>query len=419
MIALILLAVFIAISLSYVIWYKLLKARAIKKISKLRPANSAKWSTSFLEEKRKHTDPLADNVVATIIQKGELTSVNHLFGLFVNDSDKLPDDAPREIIDYFAQTARLPDWADKDLIALGQQIYIRHGVWISLLLSYKALPECYACAKGAEVLFHTARLNEHHGSLNTYARRIAETAQFVFYSMSPKGLSTKGRGLRATQKVRLIHAIIRHYLKQKNWDSSKFDEPINQQDMAGTLMSFSALVLEGMEQLGIKLERVEREAYFHTWRVVGHIVGLRDDLIPESADDGLRLGHIILDNQLAESDHSKVLMKSLLDFQDSISKPYFSSQGNIEMMRLMMGDKISDILAVPAADSRKVKKLGRKIKIIASIAEFLDHSLIFALVIQFISKIGLQLMITRMTPSRIINFYLPKSLTQDWGVTKN
>jgi hypothetical protein len=152
---------------------------------------------------------------------------------------------------------------------------------------------------------------------------------------------------------------------------------------------------------------------------VGHIVGLRDDLIPESADDGLRLGHTILDNQLAESDHSKALMKSLLDFQDSISKPFFSSQGNIEMMRLMMGDKISDILAVPAADSRKVKKLGRKIKIIASIAEFLDHSLIFALVIQFISKIGLQLMITRMTPSRIINFYLPKSLTQDWGVTKN
>lgn len=419
MIALILLSVFIAISLYYVTWYKLLKARATKKINSLRPASPKKWSVSFLEEKRKHTDPLADEVVATIIKKGELTSVNHLFGLFVNDSDQLPPNAPQEIKDYFATTARLPEWADKDLIALGQQIYIRHGVWISLLLSYKALPECYACAKGAEVLFHTARLNEHHGSLNTYARRIAETAQFVFYSMSPKGLSADGRGLLATQKVRLIHAIIRHYLKQKNWDSSQFDEPINQQDMAGTLMSFSALVLEGMEQLGIKLERVEKEAYIHTWRVVGHIIGLHDDLIPENAEDALLLGHTILDNQMRENDHSKALMKSLLDFQNSISKPLLSPQSNIEMMRLMMGDKISDMLAVPAADPERVKKLGRKIKMIATVAEFLDHSLVFAMVMQFISKIGLQLMITRMTPTSIINFYLPKSLTQDWGVSKN
>lgn len=81
---------------------------------------------------------------------------------------KLSDDVPIELRNYFTDTAKLPDWADKDLINLGQQIYIRHGIWISLLLSYKSLPECYACAKGAEVLHMTARLNERHGSKDTF-----------------------------------------------------------------------------------------------------------------------------------------------------------------------------------------------------------------------------------------------------------
>lgn len=418
MIGWILLVIFILIALTFVLWNWNLKARALKKLStqNMRPSN--RWTVSFLEEKRNHTDPVADGVVANIMKKNELGQVNHLFQLFTDDNDQLPESAPQEIKDYFSQTAILPDWADPDLIALGQQVYIRHGVWISLLLSYKSLPECYACAKGAEVLHHTARLNEHHGSLDAYSRRIAETAQFVFYAMQPGGLSSEGSGLRAAQKVRLIHAIIRYYLKQKNWNTSAFNEPINQQDMAGTLMSFSALVLEGLEQLGIDLEPVEREAYVHCWRVIAHIVGLHADLIPENSADALKLGHAILDNQIAASESSKSLMKALLDFQNKTSKPLFNEQGNIAMMRLMMGDKISDMLAVPALDSQHVQKLGRKIRKIARVMEFFDKSLVLAMVIQFISKLGLQWMITRMTPTRIINFYLPKSLTQDWGVKR-
>jgi hypothetical protein len=415
MIAWILLALFLTISLVYIIRYRRLKSRAVKKIRSIKDLPVSGWSVKFLEEKRNHTDPVADQVVAVIMKKGELSQVNHLFELFVNDSAQLPKTAPQEIKDYFTQTAVLPEWADTDLIALGQQVYIRHGVWISLLLSYKSLPECYACAKGAEVLFHTARLNEQHGSLNAYSRRIAETAQFVFYAMQPGGLSLSGRGLHATQKVRLIHAIIRYYLRQKNWDSAAFNEPINQQDMAGTLMSFSALVLEGMEQLGIVLEPVEKEAYVHCWRVVGHIIGLHPDLIPKNAADALALGHAILDHQMARSEHSQALMKSLLDFQNKISKPLFTAQGNIAMMRLMMGDKISDMLAVPPVDARQVEKLRRRIRTIARITEFLDKSLVFAMVLQFAGKLGLQWMITWMTPTRMINFYLPKSLTRDWS----
>jgi hypothetical protein len=349
--------------------------------------------------------------------KNEKARVNHMFEHIVRDRDRLPADAPEELKEYFAKTAVLPEWADPDLIALGQQIYIRHGIWISLLLSYKSLPECYACAKGAEVLHRTARLNEQHGSMDTYSRRIAETARFVMLAMSPGGLSPNGKGLVAAQKVRLIHAVIRYYLRKQNWDAERYDEPINQEDMAGTLMSFSALILLGMERLGIHLEPVEKEAYIHCWRVIGHVVGLHDDMIPANAADAIQQGNSILDHQMARSEQGSALMKALLEFQDKKSAMMMSPQANIAMMRLMMGHKISDLLDVPEIEQKKIDKLGRKIRKITRFMETVDHSLVFAMLLQFFTRVISNWMIHSMTRSKIINFYIPKSLKKDWGVS--
>lgn len=415
----VILSLFLIVSISFIIRYNGLKRKAFQKISLMIKDPSNKWTPDFLTSKRAHTDPLADRVVDIIMKKGEMTGVNHLFSRIVTDHASIPEDFPVELKEYFQQTSQLPDWADPTLLALGQEFYIRNGIWISLLLSYKSLPECYACAKGAEVLFHTGRLNEHHGDLNTYSRRIAETAQYVLYVMSPGGLSATGRGLRAVQKVRLIHAVIRHYLKKKNWDNSKFDEPINQEDMAGTLMSFSALILEGLAQLNVKVDEAEKEAYVHCWRVIGHMMGLNDDIIPSNSADALKLGHTILDQQAAESEHGKFLMDALLVFQHKLMSPMMSEQTNIDMMRFMMGKKISDMLGVPSAEEVNIQRLAKRIRRIVAVAEFIDRTVIFAGVVQIFHKALLQLMIRHMSKSKIINFYLPKSLTMDWGTKTN
>ncbi|MGY6523148.1 MAG: oxygenase MpaB family protein [Mongoliitalea sp.] len=352
------------------------------------------------------------------MQKKEIATINHLFEHITRDRDHLDPNAPDELKAYFEESAQLPDWADQDLMALGQQIYLRHGFWVSLLLCYKSLPECYACADGSEVLHRTARLNEKHGSTEAFSRRISETAQFVFFAMLPGGLSKKGRGLVATQKVRLIHAVIRHYIKANGWDAEKYGEPINQEDLAGTLMSFSALILEGMDQIGIELEPVELEAYMHCWRVIGHIVGLDDDLIPSNAKDALKLGHSILDQQIKESESGKALTRALLEWINLKSHPFFAPNTNVAIMKIMMGKEISDLLAVPESNAAHQEKIEKRIKKIAQIGEFLDKSLIFAMVLQFFTRIFSQFMISKMTKSNILNFYLPKSLTEDWGTKK-
>lgn len=412
------LLLFLLFSLIFVIKSKLLKKRALRKVAAMNTQASGKWTTDFLESKRKHTDELADRTVEIIMEKKEEALTNHLFQMITKDENHLPADAPSELKEYFQQTAVLPEWADRDLIDLGQQVYIRHGIWISLLLSNKSLPECYACAKGAEVLHRTARLDEQNGSMEAFSRRIAETALFVVFAMSPGGLAPRGKGLVATQKVRLIHGVIRYFLRKQNWEPALYDEPINQEDMAGTLMSFSALILQGLEQLGITLEPVEKEAYVHCWRVVGHIIGLHDDIIPQNAADALKLGNSILGNQISASRQGSELMKALLDFQNKNSVSKGKPDTNIAMLRLMMGQKMSDLLGVPEIDQSNIDKVGRTIKRIARIMEVLDHSLVFAMLLQVFTRYASLYMIKHMTKSKIINFYIPKSLKKDWGVSK-
>ncbi len=405
---------FVITSFIFVIWSRSLKKRAMRKVAAMDTTTVQDWPEDFLESKRHRMDTLADDTVDFILARNDLDLVNHLFASITRDSARLPDNAPIELKDYFAQSGHLPEWADLDLIRLGQQVYIRHGVWISLLLCYKSLPECYTCAKGAEVLHRTARLNNHHGSTNTYARRIAETAKFVMFAMSPGGLFSSGRGMIATQKTRLIHGVIRHYIQKNDWDATEYGEPINQEDLAGTLMSFSALILDGLPKIGIELEPVEKEAFTHCWNVIGHIIGLDEDLLPLNAADALKMGNTILAHQQAESPQGTALMEALLDFQDKKPNFLISPKINDAMFRLAMGNEMADLLHVPGIDQQTIEKLGRKIKRITGFMETMDKSLIFSMVIQFVSRIGLNFFLNRMGSSSIINFYLPESLTKDW-----
>jgi len=416
-ILLIILAIFLVSSILFVIRYWYLKSRAVKKIASINVDEVQEWSDEFLQSKRMRTDDLADAIVKQIMATNESEKVNHLFQLITKNKYKLSDDVPIELRNYFTDTAKLPDWADKDLINLGQQIYIRHGIWISLLLSYKSLPECYACAKGAEVLHMTARLNERHGSKDTFSRRIAETAQFVLFCMEPGGLDEDGRGVEAAQKLRLIHAVIRYYIHKNKWDTETFDKPINQEDMAGTLMSFSSLIFEGLSVLGIELEPFEKEAYMHCWRVVGHLIGLDEDLIPKNSADAVKLGNRILKHQMANSPQGSQLMKSLLDYQNTTNNKATELK-NIATFRYMMGHDLSDMLDIPQAEQVDINKIAVKFRRTTKIMEWLDHSLIFAMLIQIVSKLGINVVIRKMTKSNIINFYLPKSLTLDWNFTR-
>lgn len=412
-IKIILVCLFLAMVL-YAFWYYKLKTRCKPKVAIIKQKEGTEWTPDLLDNKRKKADPFADDTVAFFMANNKEAAVNHLFRAIVTNSDKMPEGTHPNIADFFNQSATLPDWADKDLLTLGQQIYVRHGLPIAMLLFYKSLPECYTGAKGAEVLIHSNRLNERFGSQNAMARRLAETGLFIYNAMMPGGMEIDGKGIRAAQKVRLIHAVIRYFIKKHGWDTEKMGEPINQEDMAGTLMAFSALVLEGLEILGIDFDDLEREAYIHCWRVIGHIMGVDADLIPVNAKDALALGHAIIDHQKASSKAGHSLTQALLVFCNHKAPFFIHKDFHINMMNILMGDDLSKTLGLPTVSKWQAKAFYKSVRMYSSIREFLDHLIVFDLLIQSIDRVLLKASVMYLGSNSIINFYMPPSLTADW-----
>ena len=64
-------------------------------------------------------------------------------------------------------------------------------------------------------------------------------------------------------------------------------------DLAFVLLTFGYLIPKGMETWGRKLPRAEKAAFLHLWRVVGHVMGIRDDLMTDDLDDGVRYDAVL------------------------------------------------------------------------------------------------------------------------------
>ena len=233
-----------------------------------------RWIDEFLQTMCLKTDPLAEKIIEDIIKEKDFSALRTVFtALSKNHDTILKSDLPVSVLNYFKTELSLPNWADTHKIEMAQKVYARYGPQIALILNFKALPLCYACKNGAKVLASTGRLS---GDVSKTMRRLFETSQMVMNVMSPGGFSPTGEGIVTVKKVRLYHAAIRCYLKnpqpgQPAWDVAYYGEPINQEEMAGTLMAFSALVLNGLEQLGAEISAEEKDAYMQKLKFIWNL----------------------------------------------------------------------------------------------------------------------------------------------------
>jgi hypothetical protein len=137
-----------------------------------------------------------------------------------------------------------------------------------------------------------------------------------------------GKGFIAARKVRLLHASMRcmllsppasrprpgdpdrrpratrvgasaeAFLNQAGaYDVIANGHPINQEDLAFTLMTFGYAIPRGLERWGCRLDAADREAFLHTWRLVGYLMGVEETLLPTSWDQAADLSARILRRQ--------------------------------------------------------------------------------------------------------------------------
>lgn len=336
------------------------------------------WSEELLEASRLRTDPFADAFVADL---AKTKTAHELYGImrvlldeYVWFGHEKLDNESHQFLD---KASKLPSWADPELIKKGEAFFCLHGPEIGMVLLMKSLPATYCCWKGAEVVHATGRMTDHSGNLKPFTRRLMETSKFILNVCSIDGLSENGKGVQSAVKVRTLHAFVRNFLHDKKWDTEKYQEPINQEDYCGTMLSFSVFVIEGLERFGIRISEEEKNAYLHLWRVVGHLVGVEDQLLPKNYKEGHELGHAILNHQKGASDSGKELTQACVDFMEGLMPLKAMKFLPENMMFYLLGPELSQMIGIKKSKSLFIQFLVFIFIKCVHLTEWLKHHIPF------------------------------------------
>jgi hypothetical protein len=399
------------------------------------PFNPLKVTRESLEHFRNITDPLADTVITRIIASGHEKQINQvLMTLVRNDSFRTGmfssfGKEVSDLLDNFIETSGvLPVWADKKLIARGEKLFELYGPNVFMLLNVSSLPMCYCCGNGAQVLYDTGRLLVSSGNVDPLARRLMETAQMIVNVLSPGGLTANGSGVVTIQKVRLIHASIRYFLKHGQagnpWNAGELGEPINQEDLAGTLMSFGPVILAGLKKLGVKLSTDDTNAWMHCWNITGHLLGIDETLLPDTYEEGFTLACDILSHQAQPSEGGRELTQSCIRFMHKMipgnafdQVPAYLMSYFLEDFSKPSGKDLPACIGVAAHEDLKDKLVLELTHFVSKqINRAETHDGFVCRIIESFNKLLLQGMIYHFNGGKGVQFCIPPSLQANWGM---
>lgn len=193
-------------------------------------------------------------------------------------------DAPDPLREFFARIEATPDWVDPARLRMGARALRRGGADSMYVARDVSLLGGYRFSGFNKTLIRTGALEK--GS----NRRFAETMQWALDVISEGGLEPLAAGYRSTIRVRLIHAFVRrHVAAMPDWRADEWGLPVNQTDMAATLIGALLAPPIGATGLGILFTPAELDAIAHLTRYVGWLLGVEDEWLPTSFRDGVRI----------------------------------------------------------------------------------------------------------------------------------
>jgi hypothetical protein len=279
----------------------------------------AQYNNPNFDQLRLKQDTLADQAVEVLISQPNLaTEINSWLVI----PAKLPEYFPEELRLYFEFYLYKEKEFSGGEHRLAQEFFEQRGDMYLAVLGFYSLPYCYAFAAGAQVLVRSQRI------LDQIGERLGETTRFVLDIFKPGAFTSQDEAFLTCAKVRLIHAYSRFFIRKyaKDW-SPDFGEPINQEDLLGTNLAFSHIVLRGMTKLGMSPSAKEHQAVLRYWKWIGELMGIEPSLWPSTAKEAFELDRLIRKRHLKASDAGKKLTKALLEFyQKNIPDSFLTSQ---------------------------------------------------------------------------------------------
>lgn len=245
-------------------------------------ATAARWSDDgFLDALAGQGDRAADACFAALGETLSRQDFGRLFRTLDRNDVPLAGIEPPPLRDFLERSVRLPALGgtpvDLARIDRGARVFLTHALLSALVLLAKSLPEGYAAPRLSRILCLSDNLRR-----KPY-RRVLGVVQMLVDVSSPGSFEPAGKALITIPKIRLLHAGVRHIVRREMPDyETAFGAPVNLEDMLGTVMGFSLLVVEGLRRLEVGLSDREAEDYFYLWRVFAQMMGIHPEGEPDS-----------------------------------------------------------------------------------------------------------------------------------------
>jgi len=296
-------------------------------------------SKAELSKYRALGDKEADEIINQIVDQNGITSLRQLMS-FLSDYQNLSFENQSPILQLFlSANASLPVFYDKKKLIRSTDFYRENQQNIALILGLYSLPYCYLGADGAKVLYMSERIKN-----DTY-KRLTETGSFLNTVMNYDNWQSE-RIFSICLKVRLLHATIRYFtLHSKQWDLA-WGYPINQEDMLGTNLAFSLVVLRGMEKLGYSVDKTYEDAYINTWNVIGFLLGVKQEIMPVSYLEAVKIDKQIAERQFRQSVEGQELTNSLMQVVRSFAPNEITANLLQSQSRMLLGEKYAKMLGI-------------------------------------------------------------------------
>lgn len=227
-------------------------------------------------------DPPADAAMESLTGIDQATRHQLITAGMERDEAGLAE-APDPLRDFFREMDRPPPFPfDQEKALVGSRAFYEYSdmFFVGMVLDSLITGLSENLAKAFHITGRTA------GNL----RRVKQNTRHLVEITLPGGLDREGDGWKLTVRIRLIHAQMRYLLQRSGeWDAGVDGVPLNMAHMALAATGFSAINLQSVRKLGVRLTDEENAGFMHIWHYVQWLLGVPDALRFTTEKKALRI----------------------------------------------------------------------------------------------------------------------------------
>ncbi|XRQ10590.1 oxygenase MpaB family protein, partial [Actinomadura welshii] len=289
-------------------------------------------------------DPEADELVASLIDGGAVPDINRRLRNWTKNGQTLPSGLPSELREFMERARQTPSWTDQDKLETAVDFNEKRGLYLGVTYGF-------ASGMMSTVIPREARAVYYSKGGADMRDRITKTAKLGYDIGTANAYGPDGEMIVTCVKTRLAHAGVRHLLPQSpHWTKVADEEkPISQADMMVTWHSLPTTVMQNLVKWKVPIPADESEAFLHSWQVCAHMLGIKDEYIPNSWAEANSQAKQVLDPILAPTPEGIKLADMLLNLATIVpggplryvTKPILGA-----LTRYVLGDEIAEWLKI-------------------------------------------------------------------------